>query len=160
MYNNAIYLRTAPKLFARPLFSVPLLRSTLTRPLFSAYTCAAKDYIGTPGSSHNKMLYQFFEVIVRTAARDFGLVIDYKSSNILSAEINTATDISIIRVMYNATDQLYKSPGLLPPRQLLHRLVASNLPYDITEADLQKIFSDFGSCKVTIRKYLVLPPSV
>lgn len=32
------------------------------------------------------------------------------------------------------------------------RLVVTNLPYDVTEEELTRIFFDCGNCKVTVRK--------
>lgn len=56
-------------------------------------------------------------------------------------------------MLNNFVQQAYRNAGLFPPRPFLHRLVASNLPYDVTETELERLFNGYGCCRLTVRRY-------
>jgi hypothetical protein len=56
--------------------------------------------------------------------------------------------------MQNFSQDAYQHPGMWTrPQGQLHKLVVTNLPEDITEGEVERIFANYECCKVTIKRY-------
>jgi len=56
--------------------------------------------------------------------------------------------------MYNQfVPPMYGVPGFIPPPELLHKLVATNLPVNVAEEELHSLFQPYECCRISIRRY-------